>query len=403
MNLKGPFISLVKYYNYHLIVILILKFKPLLFQDASNTPEYIMFLFTGIGGFGKIIGSIVLGKISDKFSKDDSLNIGVILGMIFLLILLFLPSLHILSIPLFVFARFIFTISLSGSSDTARFTAFESAQKYQALLLSMVNFFTKIGITLVYFILFFLQNDSLPEWSWKLSLVFGFLLYMILYIVYCSSIRDGFRSMKLFFQVFFEEVILLKGFQSAISFNKLKLLATVIIAGTVGGMAQFDLIFLPNLFKVYYHVPISEVNFVATINGIIGAFSSLFVGFCIDRTQKPFLICSIGFLIYSILLFYMIFFDYNSIVYLVTGFASAFLVISGIYLMILLSLSYQDQKVRFFSVSHSLGSLFISGFIPFALSYIKTYYGVTVMYSVFYIFLMIFYCVFYFLYKSLRN
>lgn len=391
MSLQGSMITFIKYYNYHIISMLALKFKSILFTE--DMPDYVIYIMIGFGGLGKILGSIVLGKIS-KNNKIKSLNISLLLGMLSLLIFISLGSKSYLSIALFIFARLLFNMSMSGGVDTARILSFNSGGNYKAFFLSTISLSSKIGIMIGYLVLFLLEINDLYLHFWKLALVFSIILYIMFYFIYYENI---YSIVKIFCIEFYNEIIKLNFIRNIkyIKEDKIKILLSILLAGFVGSISQFDLILLPKLFKTHYFISNQEAHYMAVCMSFISCLSSIFVGLLIDVSKNALLIFGIGIFFYSLLIVALNLLGYSKIIYLMFGVFDSFLIIGGMYILILLS----KENVGYFSISHSLGSVSLSAFTVALLSYINEHYGLFIMYTFMNISLIIFLLVFWYLYK----
>lgn len=350
-HLIVPFLgTILQYYDYALFglsaSVLTKAYLPL-----NDHTEGLLSFFT-ILTFAVImrpIGSILFGSWGDRKGRSLVLKFSIFLASISTLIIGIIPSSNnIYSGCALTLARMIFMMSLAGEIDGVRIYIAESiGEKKEFLGNGIVSASSQIGV-LIASLAVFLSNSVEIENFWRINFIFGGGAGLLLCLM-SGNIPET------------PEFLKNKTRNSANQTFGILIIATV-ISGFIGGIYHFYLIFFKSYIADIVHISDAYITGKIHIISVISyIFSAIIAGFTADRFGPK---RQIVFAIALSILFAVV----NSL-YIASGEISYVLLILSISLIAFYSVPLQiilkrkmpvQNRLKLFSLSHSLGSLLFS-------------------------------------------
>ncbi len=349
--------SIVQYFNYAIFSLSALQlsnnFMPGI-QDKHKLLNFFAIVILTV--LARPLGSIFLGNIGDKLGRRLAVTISGLISSIGVLLVTIIPSyesIGILASSLLIFSRMIFLSGLSGEIDGVRLYISENiSQKKQNLGNGLVTFSTQIGALMAALLLYKLSSY---KDGWRICFITGGFVgialtfarnYLPETIEYTKSKENPEYLNINFMQLIYGQAPLL--------------LKTILIAGSIGTMYQFFIIFLPIYLKLDLSISLTHYIpvFIASygIFGIIwGNLADKIGGYSLIKLIIIMIICVLTALFYTIKYQFLDFIPY--LIILASSIISGFSVPSQ---MILKQNINVGIRYRIFSTGHSLGSLLLS-------------------------------------------
>jgi MHS family proline/betaine transporter-like MFS transporter len=212
----------------------------------ETTGLIIAYLLFAVGFICRPIGAIIFGHIGDKYGRKRALVISMSLMGMSSLALCLLPKYNeigVVACYLIALIRIIQGISVGGEYSGAAIYAIEHTSKANiGAVGSTVLAGTTLGVLLATFISNLLENQNLPEYSWRFAFLLGFGLSIIGYFI-----RRNLQESPLFSKenLKSEEKPLFYGIRK---FKK-QFIAAILLSGANNANYYFALVFIPNYFK----------------------------------------------------------------------------------------------------------------------------------------------------------
>ena len=164
--------------------------KPIYENYLSFLDEkmalFVTYIFFAIGFLFRPIGSIIFGHIGDRYGRKKALVTSVSMMGFCSLAMCILPSYSYIGIwacYTIILIRIIQGISVGGEFTGAIVFTMEHVKKYKGLAVSILSAGGACGILLASFVSYILQQDILPQNSWRLAYLLGFSLSMVGYFI----------------------------------------------------------------------------------------------------------------------------------------------------------------------------------------------------------------------------
>lgn len=355
------FATIIQYYDYALFglsaSILTEKYIP----DSDSIPNFISFF--AILTFAVVmrpVGSIVFGKIGDISGRSIVIKISIFLAAIStLLIGIIEPSKNIISASLLIFARMIFMMSLAGEGDGVRIYVAETIGKKQEFFgNALVTSSSQIGVLIASAMYFLSCSDVMPEYWWRMNFIIGGGCGMLL-LYFRHSMEESKE---------FSDFIKLKNNNKEerstfiITDHYKTIISGIIIMGFIGGIYHFYVIFygsyLSSILGVIAKDIVSKMHILSIILYIA---STLLSGYMADK-YNPYIQSLIGLFISFILALLNAIFLYKGIVSVILFlFSVAIIPVYTTPLQIIFKRKILiTNRLKIFSISHSVGSLLFS-------------------------------------------
>lgn len=215
------------------------------FLDETNALIVTYALFA-VGFIFRPLGAIIFGQIGDKQGRKVALIMSVSFMGLASLSMAILPSyqtIGIMSCYAIVIIRIIQGISVGGEYSGAIIYAIEHVNKKNVGIIGAVVLSGCVsGVMLAFLVCKFLQNQWLPEYSWRFAFLLGSGLSFVGYFI-----RKNLKESPIFQNTkkLVAKIPLFSSFRS----QSLKMLAVVFLAGTSNANFYFAVVFIPNYLK----------------------------------------------------------------------------------------------------------------------------------------------------------
>lgn len=359
----------VQYYDYQLFGFLAAKVAPYFFPSDENIIQLLnTYLLLALAMAVKPIGSIILGKIGDRDGRPASFRLSLIGTGVASLILFACPSFNqigYLAILLLLIARMLICACVTSGSDGVRIFIYENIEKHrQCYGVGMTALFTQAGALMAALVALLVTLDSVPEYLWKFSFLLGACMsFAVLFLMAKIGMKEGAKD-KFIKDSNNKESGKFKdlSLKDIVKDNISLFITCIFLAGAMGSTNQFILIFFgtynfeilgtidKSAMKMYIVAAIIIYMIFSIISGIIAdrysKFGSIFCGaiFCIVLSILQMKVVASG--------------EVSRVLYLLLAVGLPFITMPGAAIYkeaIPISIRY-----RLFSLSHSIGSIFIS-------------------------------------------
>jgi len=384
--------ALAQYYDYHLFGFIAVKISALFFPSDSpveglSKAYFIIFL----SYLTKPIGALVLGRIGDTVSKSAALTISLALTSTASLIISILPTyekIGILSVFILLLARMLITSCVGPGTDGIRLYIFEHiSQKRRFFGEGCTTAACLLGSFIAASSASFFTSSYAPSYGWRIAFFIGFLMGVTLIIVkhiFPIHYPDKKHNELVIDEKHLSILTIIK------KYWKLFILSAI-ACGSIGSSYQFltifwgqynaDILLIVNNDLVAYYLPCTIILFMA---------GSIIAGLIAD-------IKGINFTIYLGLSALIIILGSNFIAlnlgkfyitsYLAIGFMMPFLITpTHIILKEVIPISVRH---RLYSLSHSIGSICISGPTSFISTKLYQYSNLTFLPLLYFSFIII--------------
>lgn len=369
MNKRSFFISVftvfVQYYDYHLYGFLAAKIS-LHFFPADDVVKRMLstYLIMALAMIAKPIGSVLLGRIGDERGRSVSFSIslcGTALGSLILFLTPSFSSVGYAAILLLLAGRMLICASASSGSDGVRIFIYENVTKSrQCFGVGVTSVFTQAGTLLGALAAFATTLDALPEYAWKFSFLFGTIMASLLLLLLrlIEIDEDALKAKRQMTE--FRELSI----KTAIMSNLKLFITCIFLAGAIGGTNQFIIIFFGTYcFEILQIVDRSLMKTYIAVAILVYMMFSIVAGFIADRIIRIKVVYFgvIGALIMSALLAASLSSaraSFSPALYFGITFFLPFITMPG-------AAIYKEAipieiRYRLFSLSHAIGSIFIS-------------------------------------------
>lgn len=150
------------------------------FSDSKKWGVIDMYLVFAIGFFARPLGACIFGSIGDKYGRKVAFSYSLILMAASTLCMGLLPGYSAIGMaaPLIVvFSRLLQGISTGGEYSGGLIFALEHTEKrHQSFVGGFISAACMLGILFASVVSYCLQRPGLPDWSWRLAFVLGFLV-----------------------------------------------------------------------------------------------------------------------------------------------------------------------------------------------------------------------------------
>ncbi|AIT10304.1 hypothetical protein LO80_06155 [Candidatus Francisella endociliophora] len=239
------------------------------------------------------IGGFVFGSIGDRLGRRYAIKLSMIIMCFPMLIMALMPtydSAGIWAILILMFARMLQGFSVGGEYTGILVALTESASpKYRGFTNALAGLASQIGVilsaTVVGLLSYFLTNDEMLSYGWRVAFIFGFVLAVI------SAFLQGKAKESPFFKEAKKEHKLSKSpLIDAIKGPKMPLLWTFVLTGYVGIAYYMMATFLPNSLISDKGFDVDDIMLLTVISSSVYAFISPLFGLLSDIFgRKPML------------------------------------------------------------------------------------------------------------------
>lgn len=252
----------------------ILHKNYLSFLDES-TATIIAYALFAVGFVFRPLGSVIFGYIGDKYGRKTALVISVSLMGSASLGMCILPSYEMIGIwacYIIALIRIIQGISVGGEYSGAIIYAVEHFDKKNAGIIgSIVVAGCLSGVLLANIVSGIVKLPSIPEYSWRLAFLLGFILSLVGFFI-----RKKLRETPVFLLhgASDAKVPLLQGLKE----YKFEAISTILIAATNGVNLYYVVVYLPGYLKQttgldLWFLPIITTTILALLSPLFGWLS----------------------------------------------------------------------------------------------------------------------------------
>lgn len=371
-------IMLVQYYDYHLFGFLAANIADY-FLPAKDSFDHVIYIYLIMFGamLTKPLGAIILGKIGDLKGRSYSFRLSLISNMVAAIGIFYLPAYEntksIIIVFLLLIYRMIVSASASSGADGVRIYIYERMPaSWQCSGVAVGTLFAQAGSLLASCSAWFFTLHYFPANSWKLAFLIGAILGLILFIF---SLNEQFSD-----QIILKETENFRHYQDIslwqiIKQNRNLFLLATIIAGAIGGMNQFIIIFFGTYqFKILKLIDQSLMQYYVSLAVILHMIFSLLSGYLADILPRYYVICAgliLSLIASSLLAINLAKQQFNVVIYLIL--AACLPLITMPALTILKKSINKAVRYRLFSLSHAIGSVCISAPTSLLASYLYHY------------------------------
>jgi len=368
VNKKSFIISVftvfVQYYDYHLFGFLAANIAGHFFPADDITTQLLnTYFLMAIAMIAKPAGAIIFGKIGDTHGRSNSFRLSLIGTAIASTILFAIPSyesIGLLSAFLLLICRMAICAFVTSGSDGVRIYIYEHIDKSrQCLGIGITTVFTQAGSLTASLSAWFFTLNYLPEYSWRFAFLIGGILGLFVLIAMkftnfsdSKPIKDD-PSFNEFQGLSLGEII---------KSNWRLFLLCLILAGSIGSTNQFLIIFFGTYnFEILQTIDRSSMQSYISLAIIAYMIFSIVGGYLADKfgRYRITVIASIVTIILSIFLCISL----NQMIlnkWLFIAIAAVMPFITMSSAAILKQSIPLPIRYRLFSLSHAIGSVFLS-------------------------------------------
>lgn len=385
--------TIVRYYDYSLFGLSAGLLSKNFMPNAEGDDQILVFFaLFGLSMAVRPLGSILFGKIGDKFGRITSVKIAMVSAAIATGLIAILPSFVMVgwlaTVLLFV-CRMMFLLSLAGEIDAIRIYISEKIHKSRRnFATGVISFSSQVGVLLASVMYYFAVSFEELEWLWRFNFLLGSALGFLIILarghlqeneLFLSKKKAGEKEAEASLFAIIKE-------------NRVKFFVSSVIHGLLGGVYHFLIMFLGMFVANVANIE-SQKEAMFDNMGIIALYSlaCLASGFIADKVN---ILVQAGVaIILSIicmaamvgLLNVGVFSQYLH--YALGGLAPFYVIPSLIKTQ---SMFKMMIRMRMFSISHSVGSLVLSSTTPFMCMLIwKHSESITMVFSYFLVQLLV--------------
>lgn len=362
------FATIIQYYDYALFGLSASILAKEYIPNNDIIPNFLSFFailtFTVVM---RPLGSIIFGKIGDRFGRSVVIKISVFIASISTLSVgLIIASQNIHSASILILARMLFIMSLAGEGDGVRIYVAETiSPKREFFGNALVTCSSQIGVLIASAMYALSCSELVPEYWWRVNFIIGGIAGIIL-LYFRSSIIESSEFSKVSKNSD-------KANSKFIIVDHCKIIFTgIIITGFIGGIYTFYIIFYGHyLSSILQIVSTDYMAKIHIISIIIYIISTGFSGYIADKYNpyKQVLIslsCS----------FFLSMMNAIFISYGIFNVAAFLLSVASIpFFAGALQIMFKRQipimhRLKIFSLAHSFGSLLFSSSAALISSYL---------------------------------
>lgn len=376
MKFKTLFITLVsfivQYYDYQMLGLAAPLISKYFFPNLSPSEGlFNTFLLITLSYTAKPIGAIILGKIGDVYGRSTSINASICGTAIASFMISLIPtysSIGFAAIFLLFLFRMLISAFVSSGTDGIRIFVYEKiGSKRQCLGIGIVTSSTMIGVLLSSISLTYFA-DLNSSYSWRIPFFIGAIAGIIILIVRLyidKNIGNYIAKEEQYLE--YRDVKL----RTLISNNLRLFILCIILAGTIGSINQFYIIFLgsytSSILGLIHFAEMSSYRSLAIFAYIIAGIMSGLLADRIGRLKTNF-IAIIALIFISINMTLNINYGIFRVeLYILGAFLLPFVIVPP---MVILKGSIPAViRYRLFSLAHAIGSILISGTTSSAAAY----------------------------------
>lgn len=354
----------IQYYDYHLFGFLAANIASHFFPaDEAITQLINTYFVMAIAMIAKPIGAIIFGKIGDLKGRSNSFRISLIGTASASIILFAAPgyeSIGLISCFLLLICRMTICALVTSGSDGVRIYIYEHIPKSkQCLGVGITTLFTLAGSLTASLSAWFFTLNHFPEYSWRFAFLLGGIMGIL--VVIAMKITNFKDENEIKNDINFEEFK--NSSTKKIIYSNWKLfLLCILLAGGVGSTNQFIIIFFGTYnFEILETIDRSSMQSYITIAIIFYMIFSIISGYFADKFNRYYItvlgstlviICSI------ILMLQLSDLILSPFAYIAITASLPFITMPAA--AILKQSIPKSIRYRLFSLSHAIGSVFIS-------------------------------------------
>lgn len=338
------------------------------FMPGADDADQMLAFFAvfSVAVIARPFGSLVFGKIGDQAGRVASLRVATVIAAVSTSIIAFIPNFNTIgwfAVLFLTICRMMFLISLAGEIDAIKiYVAEKVGKKRRYLANGIVSFSSQIGVLLAS--IMYHVAISMPEltWMWKMNFLLGGAFGMVIILL-----RGYLRESDAFLKSKKKQEVD-SGIVEIVLQNKRKFVLGMIVSGMLGGGYHFLVIFLGAFAgNVADIIPPDQATSSNVILISIYGIACVLSGVVADRIKKQntqmivALICSIMCVLemeYKLLDNVFV----KTLHYMLAFMVPFYYIPCAIKIQ---SLFATNVRMRMFSLSHSVGSMFFSSTTPF--------------------------------------
>jgi MHS family proline/betaine transporter-like MFS transporter len=368
--------SIVQYYDYHLFGFLAASIAKNFFpanNQATNLINTYLIMFIAV--LAKPLGSVILGRIGDIFGRQKTIDISIFFLAVASLVISILPTFNTIGVAsclLLLIARMCIAAFASSGSDGARLYIYEKTNnKRKNFSSGLSTLFSLTGSFSASISAWFFTLNSMPEYFWRFAFLLGSVSGVVLIFlrkVYIDKNEDALLQQEDNYDTY-KKMPLLK----IIKQHFWLLFLCTIIAGGIGGVYQFNFIFLAAYnAEILQVIDLSSMQFYRSIGIIAYIIFSIISGILADKIGPRTVATVAATILIALSIFNCYLINNGKFFIEVYLLNSACLPLLNIPSLTLIKGAIPKViRYRLFSLSHSLGSIAISG--PMSLIATKIY------------------------------
>ena len=331
----------------------------------------VFFLVFSLSTVARPFGSIIFGKIGDRFGRIVSVKMAAIMATLSIFGIAFIPSFESIgwfAVFLITLCRMLFLVSIAGELDAIKIYVSEKiGKKHRYFATGVVSFSSQLGVLLASFVYYITISFVDLEFLWRIGFVFGGVLGLIV-ILLRGRLKESKKFLNHANQTNCNSSTLFKcsngiSIIDIASINKTKFVMSVLIHGMLGGVYNFLIIFFSSFISnVAGLIELKHASANSIILIALYALACLISGYIADyvnniiQAKIALILC----ILCSFIMSFDVKFTYSSyiLVFIIPFYAIPCMVRMQ-------SLFSIDIRMRMYSLSHSLGSLLFSTTTPF--------------------------------------
>lgn len=338
--------------------------------------QIVAYGFFAVGFLFRPMGSILFGYIGDKYGRKRALVMSVSMmggGALFMAALPSYANIGIISCYIIVLIRALQGISVGGEYSGAIIYAIEHHPKKRAGFIGAIVVSGCLsGVMLARLVSNVLQSPDLPEYSWRLAFLLGFILSLIGFFI-----RNNLSETPEFVALSKERstnkrMPLLEGIAS----YPLAMVSSTLLVGANGVSFYFVVIFLMDYIKNTNGIDIGHISLLPTI---IPALLAPVIGAISDHCNRhKMLLWGVALLgLYCVVTLPIVFVvkDIISIAYIVLGYAILFSIQSGTVNTFSVEIFPAQYRFSCGALSYAIGMACIGGTSPMVAAYLSSTEG----------------------------
>ncbi len=354
----------VQYYDYHLFGFLAAKIAKYFIPSINSTVQLMTtYLIMLAAMIAKPVGAIIFGRIGDIYGRSNSFGISLIGTAIASFLISITPNyqqIGLIAAFILLLARMVTCALVSSGTDGVRIYIYEHINKNnQCLGMGVMTIFTHAGSLVASISAWFFTLEMMPDYGWRGAFLLGSIMGIIVFVFKCKlHIQD---KVNIKDSVGFEQFKNLSTLTIMKKNIRLFLLCSI-IAGGIGSTNQFFIIFFGTYnFAVLKNINQSTMQFYTAAAICLYILFSLVGGYIADRIDRAKVtnIAIISILLLSVGHIYTLSTNQVSIIlFLLTNIMLPFITIPAT--AILAENIPTAFRHRILSISHAIGSIFIS-------------------------------------------